>query len=68
MSENLCAVLAEAFVIFAHYLDACISVDVGHDCLYAGPAAADTSEEHKRRLVELGWFPSDEHDCWMRFL
>ena len=59
--------LVEALQIMMKYGD--VEVAVGHDVIYAGPDISETiSEEDAERLEELGWFESDEDDCWKAFV
>lgn len=40
-----------------------------HEVIYAGPdLSATISPEDLKRLDELGWFESEEFDCWSMFV
>ena len=45
-------------------------VDAQHDILLAGPGMSDEKQlppQQHKELVDLGWFQSEENDCWGYF-
>lgn len=60
--------LIEALQIFLKYSDEEYPTHCEHDVLMViGIDEDQVSEEDKARLDELGFFWSDEHDCWSSF-
>lgn len=49
---------AEAFAIFAKYEGQGVCAE--HDEIFAGPDPSVVTEADKKRLIELGWNPSEE--------
>jgi hypothetical protein len=61
------AAWAEAFAIFANYAGEGGEVAAEHDVVYACPDVEEMTEADRKRLEELGWFISEEFECWTRF-
>ena len=54
---------------YADHVEDAIMAGAGHDMIF-GPddIKGEISEEHLKRLSQLGWFISDEYDTWMHFI
>jgi hypothetical protein len=60
--------LIEALQIFVKYKDESCPTHCEHDILMiAGITQDEVSEEDKKKLDELGFFWSNENDCWASF-
>jgi hypothetical protein len=60
--------LIEALQIFLTYADESYPTHCSHDVLcIVGIKENQPSAEHQARLKELGFFWSDEFDCWASF-
>lgn len=54
--------VAKAMEIFAKYDDDFLESD--HDVIFGPSLDTEFSEEDKQAIEELGWFASEEYDCW----
>lgn len=57
----------EAFQIFNKY-DHFKQVSAEHDEIYAGPSPDVLNKEDLEKIIELGWLPDNENDCFYRFV
>lgn len=54
--------ISKAMDIFVKYEDSWLEAD--RDILYGPRFDTNFTAEEKKTLEELGWFLSDEYDCW----
>lgn len=59
--------LIEALTIFLKYGDPKYPTNCSHDELYVDIEPDKVSEEDKKRLDELGFFPNDDNDGFISF-
>ncbi len=57
--------VARALEIFQKYDNDFLETD--HEIMYGISIDTDLSEEDRKELEKLGWFESDEYDCWACF-
>lgn len=63
--------IAGGLTLFAHFEMEGMETQLGgadHDIIFGPSSDLQVSPEVEARLQKLGWFKSEEYDCWAHFV